>query len=238
MVWLCVWVSRCQKKKMRWWSKSSTDCWRPPPTSATSWTSTSSTTNLFLWVRRWRWSYSECDQCDTTQALTWEMMIDLPCTCTPIQETRKGQIRRTSSCVCVCVCVCRLQEKHVKDEQIEHWKKIVKTQEELRDLLNKVSSSNIWFQILSCHQLLAALLWCCRLWCWSHAWQFWLVNINSPQRPPLHIWCKWIATHYHCHILNYRQLFYNCAQSTRGFDNWQVDYSVKQDCETTLMPVS
>lgn len=37
--------------------------------------------------------------------------------------------------------VCRLQEKHVKDEQIEHWKKIVKTQEELRDLLNKVSIS-------------------------------------------------------------------------------------------------
>lgn len=35
--------------------------------------------------------------------------------------------------------ICRLQEKHVKDEQIEHWKKIVKTQEELRDLLNKVS---------------------------------------------------------------------------------------------------
>jgi len=26
----------------------------------------------------------------------------------------------------------------VKDEQIEHWKKIVKTQEELKDLLNKV----------------------------------------------------------------------------------------------------
>lgn len=41
----------------------------------------------------------------------------------------------------LCVCVCRLQEKHVKDEQIEHWKKIVKTQEELRDLLNKVSTS-------------------------------------------------------------------------------------------------
>lgn len=39
------------------------------------------------------------------------------------------------------VSVLRLQEKHVKDEQIEHWKKIVKTQEELRDLLNKVSSS-------------------------------------------------------------------------------------------------
>lgn len=36
--------------------------------------------------------------------------------------------------------VCRLQEKHVKDEQIEHWKKIVKTQEELRDLLNKVTA--------------------------------------------------------------------------------------------------
>uniref|UniRef100_A0AAV2JG87 Amine oxidase domain-containing protein n=1 Tax=Knipowitschia caucasica TaxID=637954 RepID=A0AAV2JG87_KNICA len=33
--------------------------------------------------------------------------------------------------------VIQLQEKHVKDEQIEHWKKIVKTQEELRDLLNK-----------------------------------------------------------------------------------------------------
>lgn len=26
----------------------------------------------------------------------------------------------------------------MKDEQIEHWKKIVKTQEELKDLLNKV----------------------------------------------------------------------------------------------------
>uniref|UniRef100_A0A8C2DJD7 Lysine-specific histone demethylase 1A n=1 Tax=Cyprinus carpio TaxID=7962 RepID=A0A8C2DJD7_CYPCA len=34
--------------------------------------------------------------------------------------------------------VIQLQEKHVKDEQIEHWKKIVKTQEELRDLLNKM----------------------------------------------------------------------------------------------------
>lgn len=43
--------------------------------------------------------------------------------------------------LCVCVSVLRLQEKHVKDEQIEHWKKIVKTQEDLRDLLNKVSSS-------------------------------------------------------------------------------------------------
>lgn len=37
-----------------------------------------------------------------------------------------------------CFSLFRLQEKHVKDEQIEHWKKIVKTQEELRDLLNKV----------------------------------------------------------------------------------------------------
>lgn len=36
--------------------------------------------------------------------------------------------------------LCRLQEKHVKDEQIEHWNKIVKTQEELRDLLNKASN--------------------------------------------------------------------------------------------------
>lgn len=42
---------------------------------------------------------------------------------------------------CVHASVLRLQEKHVKDEQIEHWKKIVKTQEELRDLLNKVSPS-------------------------------------------------------------------------------------------------
>uniref|UniRef100_A0AAZ1XXJ9 Lysine-specific histone demethylase 1A n=1 Tax=Oreochromis aureus TaxID=47969 RepID=A0AAZ1XXJ9_OREAU len=37
--------------------------------------------------------------------------------------------------------VIQLQEKHVKDEQIEHWKKIVKTQEELRDLLNKMVST-------------------------------------------------------------------------------------------------
>lgn len=37
----------------------------------------------------------------------------------------------------------RLQEKHVKDEQIEHWKKIVKTQEELRDLLNKVNARGL-----------------------------------------------------------------------------------------------
>uniref|UniRef100_A0A8C5NHG4 Lysine-specific histone demethylase n=1 Tax=Gouania willdenowi TaxID=441366 RepID=A0A8C5NHG4_GOUWI len=36
--------------------------------------------------------------------------------------------------------VIQLQEKHVKDEQIEHWKKIVKTQEDLRDLLNKLVS--------------------------------------------------------------------------------------------------
>lgn len=38
-------------------------------------------------------------------------------------------------------CLYRLQEKHVKDEQIEHWKKIVKTQEELKELLNKVESA-------------------------------------------------------------------------------------------------
>jgi len=31
----------------------------------------------------------------------------------------------------------------VKDEQIEHWKKIVKTQEELRDLLNKVINTQL-----------------------------------------------------------------------------------------------
>uniref|UniRef100_A0A8B9LNF6 Lysine-specific histone demethylase n=1 Tax=Astyanax mexicanus TaxID=7994 RepID=A0A8B9LNF6_ASTMX len=34
--------------------------------------------------------------------------------------------------------VIQLQEKHVKDEQIDHWKKIVKTQEELKELLNKM----------------------------------------------------------------------------------------------------
>uniref|UniRef100_A0A8C9WJT4 Lysine-specific histone demethylase n=1 Tax=Scleropages formosus TaxID=113540 RepID=A0A8C9WJT4_SCLFO len=34
--------------------------------------------------------------------------------------------------------VIQLQEKHVKDEQIEHWKKIVKTQEELKEVLNKM----------------------------------------------------------------------------------------------------
>ncbi|XP_041711465.1 lysine-specific histone demethylase 1A isoform X7 [Coregonus clupeaformis] len=34
--------------------------------------------------------------------------------------------------------VIQLQEKHVKDEQIEHWKKIVKTQEDLKELLNKM----------------------------------------------------------------------------------------------------
>uniref|UniRef100_A0AAR2LFV3 Lysine-specific histone demethylase 1A n=1 Tax=Pygocentrus nattereri TaxID=42514 RepID=A0AAR2LFV3_PYGNA len=34
--------------------------------------------------------------------------------------------------------VIQLQEKHVKDEQIEHWKKIVKTQEELKELLSKM----------------------------------------------------------------------------------------------------
>ncbi|XP_067862849.1 lysine-specific histone demethylase 1A isoform X1 [Heptranchias perlo] len=36
--------------------------------------------------------------------------------------------------------VIQLQEKHVKDEQIEHWKKIVKTQEDLKELLNKMVS--------------------------------------------------------------------------------------------------
>lgn len=57
----------------------------------------------------------------------------------------------------MCLYVCRLQEKHVKDEQIEHWKKIVKTQEELRDLLNKVSI-NYFINFLSCHFLPLALL--------------------------------------------------------------------------------
>lgn len=57
----------------------------------------------------------------------------------------------------MCLYVCRLQEKHVKDEQIEHWKKIVKTQEELRDLLNKVSI-NYFINFLSCHFLPLTLL--------------------------------------------------------------------------------
>lgn len=42
-----------------------------------------------------------------------------------------------------CFYLFRLQEKHVKDEQIEHWKKIVKTQEELKDLLNKVINTQL-----------------------------------------------------------------------------------------------
>lgn len=50
---------RFQRKKTRWWSRSSTGCWRRPPTSATSWTSTSSTTSRFHWARRWRWSSSK-----------------------------------------------------------------------------------------------------------------------------------------------------------------------------------
>lgn len=54
-------VSRCPRKKMRWLSKSSTGYWRPPPTLATSWTSTSSITSLFLWDKPWKWSFSECD---------------------------------------------------------------------------------------------------------------------------------------------------------------------------------
>ena len=45
----------------------------------------------------------------------------------------------------MCVCVCRLQEKHVKDEQIEHWKKIVKTQEDLKELLNKVNLTYVLY---------------------------------------------------------------------------------------------
>lgn len=56
-------------------------------------------------------------------------------------ETKKRCIQIHTSTDFHCVCVCRLQEKHVKDEQIEHWKKIVKTQEDLRDLLNKVRVS-------------------------------------------------------------------------------------------------
>lgn len=58
-------------------------------------------------------------------------------------SSNSGQKRDVggTTVLCVCASVLRLQEKHVKDEQIEHWKKIVKTQEDLRDLLNKVSSS-------------------------------------------------------------------------------------------------
>lgn len=58
-------------------------------------------------------------------------------------SSNSGQKRDVgeTTVLCVRVSVLRLQEKHVKDEQIEHWKKIVKTQEDLRDLLNKVSSS-------------------------------------------------------------------------------------------------
>lgn len=54
-------VFRSPKKKTRWWSRSSTGCWRPPPTWATSSTLTSSTTNPCLWARPWRWSYSKLE---------------------------------------------------------------------------------------------------------------------------------------------------------------------------------
>lgn len=56
------------------------------------------------------------------------------------------------------LCVLRLQEKHVKDEQIEHWKKIVKTQEELRDLLNKVGTRRVVVFMDSVHKYLCKLL--------------------------------------------------------------------------------
>ena len=46
------------------------------------------------------------------------------------------------------MCSCRLQEKHVKDEQIEHWKKIVKTQEDLKELLNKVNITYLSFRFI------------------------------------------------------------------------------------------
>lgn len=63
---------------------------------------------------------------------------------------------------CCYVCMYRLQEKHVKDEQIEHWKKIVKTQEELKELLNKVAdfcilTFDIWH---SPWQPCWCILWC------------------------------------------------------------------------------
>lgn len=54
--------------------------------------------------------------------------------------------------------VFRLQEKHVKDEQIEHWKKIVKTQEELRDLLNKVNARGMTLLIWRCRIIIFCLL--------------------------------------------------------------------------------
>lgn len=53
--------------------------------------------------------------------------------------------------------VLRLQEKHVKDEQIEHWKKIVKTQEELRDLLNKVGTRRMAVFMDEVHKHLCTL---------------------------------------------------------------------------------
>lgn len=65
---------------------------------------------------------------------TQEMVTDVCCTCVPKEEMYIRIHKNTQL-----LCLCRLQEKHVKDEQIEHWKKIVKTQEDLRDLLNKVS---------------------------------------------------------------------------------------------------
>ncbi|EMP29927.1 Lysine-specific histone demethylase 1A [Chelonia mydas] len=61
------------------------------------------------------------------------------------KELRVGAVRSSSY-----TAPDRLQEKHVKDEQIEHWKKIVKTQEELKDLLNKMV--NLKEKIKELHQ--------------------------------------------------------------------------------------
>lgn len=88
------------------------------------------------------------------------------------------------------VCMYRLQEKHVKDEQIEHWKKIVKTQEELKELLNKVAD----FCILTFD-------------IWHSPWQpcwciLWCLIEGSPWAKVLDTVCERLMTWSWCHLLS------------------------------------
>lgn len=74
-----VFDSRCPRRRMRWWSRSLTGCWRPPPSSATSWTLISSTTSLYLWARPWRWSFSECEACRGLSEVTFSSILFTLC---------------------------------------------------------------------------------------------------------------------------------------------------------------
>lgn len=84
-----------------------------------------------------------------------------------------------------CSSLFRLQEKHVKDEQIEHWKKIVKTQEELKDLLNKVSSCMYYrplLQLTHHTQLIELCLLFFRWWLLRRKWRSCISSIKRPVR--------------------------------------------------------